>query len=95
MNNIIQHEVIQGVQIKTDYNIITIKISINDIIIKNNRFLKKDSIISDIEKSLKSKYINSRNFTNEDWEFLAEKLESDVNESIEFLLDDQQNKDIA
>ncbi|PKK61919.1 DNase I-like protein [Rhizophagus irregularis] len=95
MNNIIQHEVIQGVQIKTDHNIITIKISINDIIIKNNRFLKKDSIVSDIEKSLKSKYINSKNFTNEDWAFLAEKLESDVNESIEFLLDDQQNKDIA
>ncbi|CAB4379148.1 unnamed protein product [Rhizophagus irregularis] len=73
----------------------TFKISINDRIIKNNRFLKKDSIVSDIEKSLKSKYINTRNFTDEDWEFLAEKLESDVNDSIEFLLDDQQNKDIA
>ncbi|CAB4381122.1 unnamed protein product [Rhizophagus irregularis] len=95
MNNIIQHEVIQGVQIKTDHNIMTFKISINDIIIKNNRFLKKDSIVSDIEKLLKSKYTNTRNFTDEDWEFLAVKLESDVNESIEFLLDDQQNKNTA
>ncbi|CAB4388688.1 unnamed protein product [Rhizophagus irregularis] len=95
MNNIIQHEVIQGVQIKTDHNILTIKISINDIIIKNNRFLKKDSIVSDIEKSLKSKYTNTRNFTDEDWESLAEQIESDVNKSIEFLLDEQQNKDIA
>ncbi|CAB5375217.1 unnamed protein product [Rhizophagus irregularis] len=88
-------QVIQGVQIKTDHNIMTFKISINDIIIKNNRFLKKDSIVSDIEKSLKSKYTNTRNFTDEDCEFLAVKLELDVNESIEFLLDDQQNKDTA
>ncbi|CAB4399111.1 unnamed protein product [Rhizophagus irregularis] len=78
-----------------DHNIMTFKISINDTIIKNNRFLKKDSIVSEIEKSLKSKYTNTRNFTDEDWEFLAVKLESDVNESIEFLLDDQQNKDTA
>ncbi|CAB5369299.1 unnamed protein product [Rhizophagus irregularis] len=54
-----------------------------------------NSIVSDIEKSLKSKYTNTRNFTDEDWESLAEQIESDVNKSIEFLLDEQQNKDIA